>query len=222
MDTLDRSHANDFATEGSEQQQWYRRWGHRPLAFALLRPVPRMLFILLLWMFIRGGQGFPKLFEDPAAFLKARAAVLLLVYVLIVLIARYRWRQQAFEYAMAALLDQGLEQPAPGGPVQKAAQRAAARIPRLYARWAGARKWLMILIAFLVTLAGLLPLFLSNAVEHGDWGWQGFVTLFEGGYLLLAGVAGIYLFFGAWLGHLLWKQIVENYTLLQANTSARD
>ena len=205
--------------EDRQLLRWYEQWKDSRLGYALVQPLMKFPVVLLVWIVAQWRTGVQAFLAEPWPYVRERAGFLAIYYLVFVLLYYYVWRQKAFEFHRRSLREANWPQPGADSLLVRTAEKAGQRVERLNQRW-GRSPWkLVLLFAVVMPVAGLLPILVATAFEHGRFVWQNFVDGFEGGYSLLAALVAIFLLLGAWMGRGIWKQIQSNHQLLSTNTS---
>lgn len=205
--------------EDRQLLRWYEQWKDSRIGYALVQPLLKLPIVLLVWIVAQWRTGVQAFLADPWPYVRDRAGFLAVYYLVFVLLYYYVWRQKAFEYHQRSLRAGNWPQPGADSPLARTAEGAARRVEQLHQRWGGSPWKLILPFALLTPVVGLMPILIATAFENGRFVWQNFVDGFEGGYSLLAAVAGIFLVFGGVIGRGIWKQIRSNHQLLSTSPS---
>lgn len=211
----------DEAVQSIEEKslvRWYRRWRNDPWTYAVVTALAKIPFYVLIAVVVSWERVKP-FFNDPIAYLREKGSLMVIGFFMFVIIYHFAWKSKALKYFLFAKLGSHLplyEDDRVGAYGQKASERLVIH----YQRW-GHRRWMLTAtLALVLPVAFFAILFLLHGLKGNQWSWQVFFSNFEGGTDVA--VFAIFFLFGALMGNGIWREVNENYHLMQKANANRE
>jgi len=203
------------AVEEKGLVKWYGRWRNEPWTYAVVKTLEKVPYTLLV-VSIVSWEKTKLLFSDPVVYVKDRGPMLLVAFFCFIVIFHFAWKSKAFKYFLLTKLHPHLQLHG-DDKVKTYGSKASEKLVIRYRRW-GQKRWLLAaLLALLLPVAFFVILYISKGLTDGHWSWNLFFYNFEGGTDVA--VFAIFFLFGALMGHGIWREINDNFQLMQKGKS---
>lgn len=198
--------------------KWYGRWRNDPWTYAVVKTLEKIPFYLLIAAAVN-WEKVKSLVTDPVNYLLQKGPFLLFGFILFVIVFRFAWQSNALKYYLLTRIHPQL-QLHDDDRVGIFGVAAAGKLVARYQRWGNRRWFLSALLALMLPVTFFFILYLVQGLKDNQWSWQVLFANFEGGTDVA--VFAIFFVFGGLLGNGLWRELTENFHLMQKAKSNRE
>jgi hypothetical protein len=205
----------DLMLESIEEKQllkWFNKWKDSPWLYAttmFLKKLPVYILIAMVFSF----QKLKSLINHPIAYFEQQGIFILIIVIVFIVSYRIHWNRKAVKYYFFSRINERLPKVELDQLIAIKGRKVKDTSAAKFEKWGDKKLLLQTVLGLLLPLAFFLILYISNAISDDNWDFNNFTNGFESKSLIVL-IFATFMLFGILLEYSLWRQVKDDYLLL--------